>query len=163
MLKKPTRFLLNTVALLIATNANAATPIAIIGPLPPLQQPAFPLSVSQHLIKPGYWTFSYYQDPLENQVTTAGYCLGGGNTWGSASPIIINDNWSGTWLQQGDSFHFYGAQNGIGQGNIINLTGQVIGTQSIVGRYVSFNTQQPMPNGNFGAFKASYNGPACPG
>ena len=165
MLKKLTYILLNAVILLMGGNANALTPIAPITLIDPLPIPTatFPISTSQHLLKSGYWTFSYYQDPLENKVTTAGYCFSAGNTWGSAGLIIINENWSGAWLQQGDSFHLYGTQNGTGQGNIISLTGQVIGTQSIVGRYVSFNAQQPMPNGNFGAFKATYNGPACPG
>jgi hypothetical protein len=137
--------------LALAGAAEAATTVIPQEPLVPVVQP----------VKPGSWLISYYKGPNGHKVTsTSLICVNSNHTWNIAGPINIPG--TGGWSKDGNTITFYGSVGEAIQGAAFTAIGSLLGDNLITGHYVHFDIVQPWPNGDFGSFKATFEGAACP-
>jgi len=156
-MKIQTKLFLLLVAILTSTKAVEAKTVIPPEPLIPIVQ----------TLKTGSWTISYYQGPNERNVTsTFSFCVHNNNTWNIAGPFVAFGGGyipgNGGWTREGQNIVFYGTVGEAIQGAAFSAIGQLVGETLITGRYVNFNLYQSWPNGNYGSFKATFQGNVCP-
>lgn len=118
------------------------------------------LSEAGPALKPGSWTFYFFQGPTQTTVSSKTFCVTSSGTW-STGPTIPPGN--GGWTQDGNAVNFYGTIGEAIQGAAFSAFGQMTGPALMTGEYRYFNIVQSAPNGSYGRFKANFTGSVCGG
>lgn len=124
-------------------------------------QAAPPAPAAGNGLKAGSWTFSFYKPNGNGQIGSGFTICGGGDSWGSSGPIMLDNYSSGGFALKGSDVYIYGKLNEYKQIFILSAFGKLVGHELVTGNYQKINVQDASPNGDFGLFKLVYDGPVC--